>query len=89
MYDNQNLVNRSFALAGCKWLRQHGAEWPAVLQNGSGTQWLDAAVQWARSEGCTAPVVPVAVVVPIAAVPEQAADVAVPPVVAAVAIDAT
>jgi hypothetical protein len=67
-------VNRSTALAGCKWLKQHGAEWPTVLQhNSTSTQWSDAAVKWARSEGCTAPL---AAVVPVAVVPAAAGAVA-------------
>jgi hypothetical protein len=42
-------------LAAAKWLKQHGAEWPAVLCDDYGDPWLDAVVAWARSEGCTSP----------------------------------
>jgi hypothetical protein len=43
-----------FFLAAAKWLRQHGAEWPAVLKY-HGCQWKDPMLQWARLEGCTSP----------------------------------
>jgi hypothetical protein len=36
------------------WLRQQGAEWPAVLQAGF-MSWEGDALQWARDEGCTSP----------------------------------
>jgi hypothetical protein len=43
-------------LAAVQWLRQHGAEWPAVLQDCCyGDPWLDDCVAWARAEGCTSP----------------------------------
>jgi hypothetical protein len=35
-------------LAAAQWLREQGAEWPAVLQN-----WSNTAIAWARAEGCT------------------------------------
>jgi hypothetical protein len=37
-----------------QWLRQQGAQWPPVLQR-NGRLWIDAAVVWARAEGCTSP----------------------------------
>jgi hypothetical protein len=42
------------SMSAASWLRQHGAEWPAVLKFG-GTAWNADAVQWARAEGCTSP----------------------------------
>jgi hypothetical protein len=39
-------------------LRQHGAEWPAVLSFSVGSlvrQWSDESLAWARAEGCTSP----------------------------------
>jgi hypothetical protein len=48
------------SLTLAKWLRQQGAEWPAVLRvigmYDELDQWPDIAVAWARAEGCTAPV---------------------------------
>jgi hypothetical protein len=41
-----------------KFLREHGAEWPAVLVTSTGLAWSDELVQWARSEGCTSPLPP-------------------------------
>jgi hypothetical protein len=41
-------------LAAAKWLRQQGAEWPAVLRH-LNAAWRLGALQWARAEGCTAP----------------------------------
>jgi hypothetical protein len=38
-----------------KWVRQHGAQWPDVLQDIDGFPWHDSMVAWARAEGCTAP----------------------------------
>jgi hypothetical protein len=40
-------------LSIAQWLRQQGAEWPAVL--GLGHAWKGKALQWARDEGCTSP----------------------------------
>jgi hypothetical protein len=37
-------------LAAAQWLRQQGAEWPAVLQG-----WCGEMLAWARAEGCTSP----------------------------------
>jgi Ankyrin repeats (3 copies) len=45
-------ANHSLPVA--KWLRQQGAEWPAVLKFGS-LPWSADALQWARDEGCTSP----------------------------------
>eukprot|EP00953_Heterococcus_sp_UTEX-ZZ885_P000468 773-Heterococcus_DN1.PRE.2 len=43
-------------LAAVQWLRQHGAEWPAVLQDCLyGEQWDAECVRWAREQGCTSP----------------------------------
>jgi hypothetical protein len=45
-------------LATAQWLREHGAEWPAVLSmevNGEEQQWEGAVLEWARAEGCTSP----------------------------------
>jgi hypothetical protein len=39
-------------LAAAQWLRQQGAEWPAVLQFGR-ESWDTGVLQWARDEGCT------------------------------------
>eukprot|EP00953_Heterococcus_sp_UTEX-ZZ885_P031703 16610-Heterococcus_DN1.PRE.7 len=41
-------------LAAAKWLRQQGAEWPAVLKYGA-IPWSTHVLQWARDEGCTSP----------------------------------
>ena len=64
------LLNRSVRLADrqgdlvcAKWLRAHGALWPAVLScefdNDPGDlvhgDWPEVAVSWCRAEGCTAP----------------------------------
>jgi Ankyrin repeats (3 copies) len=49
-----NDAGRCNWLSIAQWLRQQGAEWPAVL----GSQWRSwrtAALQWARDEGCTSP----------------------------------
>jgi hypothetical protein len=43
-------------LAIAKWLREHGAAWPAVLKSHTGLAWSAELVQWARDEGCTSPV---------------------------------
>jgi hypothetical protein len=39
-------------LSAAQWLRQHGAEWPAVLQD-IGLFWTGDVLAWARAEGCT------------------------------------
>jgi hypothetical protein len=46
-------------LAAAQWLRQQGAEWPAVLcseHEANPVPWRDDTLEWARAEGCTAPV---------------------------------
>jgi hypothetical protein len=46
-------------LQAAQWLRQHGAQWPAVLTYGEGLnaqQWSGESLAWARAEGCTSPV---------------------------------
>jgi hypothetical protein len=43
-----------FRLGIPQWLRQQGAQWPAVLRYGN-RPWPAGAVEWARAEGCTAP----------------------------------
>jgi hypothetical protein len=42
-------------LAGAKWLRQQGAEWPAELCWGY-ELWFGDTLRWARAEGCRSPV---------------------------------
>jgi hypothetical protein len=39
-------------LVAVKWLRQQGADWPAVLQY-CGRSWCGAILLWARQQGCT------------------------------------
>ena len=41
-------------LAAAQWLRQQGAEWPAVL-NYCDLAWSGETLAWARAEGCTSP----------------------------------
>jgi hypothetical protein len=44
-------------LPAAQWLRQRGAEWPAVLryiENSTVKQWNGEALIWAREQGCTA-----------------------------------
>jgi ankyrin repeat protein len=41
-------------IVAAKWLRQQGAEWPAVLRF-SFADWSGNVLQWARAEGCTSP----------------------------------
>lgn len=53
-------VDHEMDLTCAKWLRSHGAPWPAVLScrryNGwVEHDWPELAVEWARREGCTAP----------------------------------
>jgi hypothetical protein len=45
----------SSELQGAQWLRQHGAEWPAVLATDSAVQWSADMIAWARAEGCISP----------------------------------
>jgi hypothetical protein len=45
-------------LAAAQWLRAYGAEWPHVLSAslaGALQQWPEPMIEWARAEGCTAP----------------------------------
>jgi hypothetical protein len=61
-----DLLTKSLLLAGVynqletvQWLRQRGAQWPAVLSKRVGAKlmfWKDDVLTWARVEGCTAPV---------------------------------
>jgi hypothetical protein len=47
------------SLAAAQWLRQQGAEWPAELyseQECNEGPWCGDTLEWARAEGCTAPV---------------------------------
>jgi hypothetical protein len=41
-------------LAAAQWLRQQGADWPAVLLDYN-TKWFGDVLAWARAEGCTSP----------------------------------
>jgi hypothetical protein len=42
-------------VAAAQWLRQQGAQWPAVLYfQGAQEVWNGEVLQWARAEGCTA-----------------------------------
>jgi hypothetical protein len=50
-----NLAGSCDHLDVAKWLRQQGAEWPAVLRF-DGNSWVHVMVQWARGEGCTSPI---------------------------------
>jgi hypothetical protein len=47
MLDHAGVHNK---LAATQWLRQQGAEWPAVLR-----AWPGEVLAWARAEGCTSP----------------------------------
>eukprot|EP00953_Heterococcus_sp_UTEX-ZZ885_P029603 15703-Heterococcus_DN1.PRE.3 len=46
------LAGEGGRLENCKWLRQQGAAWPQHLEG-----WPDDCVEWAREEGCDAPLV--------------------------------
>jgi hypothetical protein len=51
-----NVAGALDQLAAAQWLRQQGAEWPAVLRNEELRQsWHSATLAWARAEGCTSP----------------------------------
>jgi hypothetical protein len=59
---NAELLTDALKLAGSRnkllaaqWLRQHDAQWPAVLRHGA-QQWFGDTLVWARAEGCTSPV---------------------------------
>jgi hypothetical protein len=51
-----NVAGANGSLETAEWLRQQGAGWPAVLRYRA-RSWRGAALQWARAEGCTSPVV--------------------------------
>jgi hypothetical protein len=46
-------------LEAAQWVRERGAEWPARLhyEGTSYADWYGASLDWARAEGCTAPLV--------------------------------
>jgi hypothetical protein len=51
-------AGRAGNLAAAQWLRQQGAEWPAMLERWYDYDQLDdeiTTLAWARAEGCTAP----------------------------------
>jgi hypothetical protein len=54
-----NAAGANNKLAAAQWLRQQGAEWPAVLQYaytvGQLKQWRGSVLEWARTAGCTSP----------------------------------
>jgi hypothetical protein len=61
LLDNAELLTDALKAAGAwhqlavaQWLRQQGAQWPALLQ-AEGLEWRDELLAWARAEGCTAP----------------------------------
>ena len=50
LLDAAGIWNR---LDAAKWLRERGAEWPAVLRDSENCD--DEMIQWARQQGCTSP----------------------------------
>jgi hypothetical protein len=54
-----NVAGAFNSLTTAKWLRQQGADWPAVLQAYGGyfedDEWSGNVLTWARSEGCDSP----------------------------------
>jgi hypothetical protein len=52
-----NVAGRYNKLAAAQWLRQRGAEWPAVLGLGDEDLWPEEALTWAQAEGCTSPTI--------------------------------
>eukprot|EP00953_Heterococcus_sp_UTEX-ZZ885_P015942 8981-Heterococcus_DN1.PRE.1 len=53
-----NIAGAHNHLAATQWLREQGAEWPAVLRCGRlfcSSVWSGDLLQWARSQGCTSP----------------------------------
>jgi hypothetical protein len=54
-----NTAGEFSSLQVAQWLRQHGAEWPAVLgyddATGQYNPWKADMIAWARAEGCSAP----------------------------------
>jgi hypothetical protein len=53
--DALNTAGAGNKLQAAQWLRQLGAQWPAVLKHGA-QQWSGESLAWARAEGCTSPV---------------------------------
>jgi hypothetical protein len=55
--DALNKAGSNSQLPAAQWLRQRGAEWPAVLGYDASDlpSWSGESLAWARSEGCTAP----------------------------------
>jgi hypothetical protein len=56
--DALNCAGACDQLQTAQWLRQHGAQWPAVLSAGEeadADQWTSESLAWARAEGCTSP----------------------------------
>jgi hypothetical protein len=57
--DTLNTAGAHNKLAVAQWLRQHGAEWPAVLRSPFyNDPWHGETLAWARAEGCTSPTEP-------------------------------
>jgi hypothetical protein len=53
-----NLAGVHNRLQAAQWLREHGAQWPAVLSHTvlfCTMQWSVEMIAWARAEGCTSP----------------------------------
>jgi Ankyrin repeats (3 copies) len=53
-----NIAGAHNKLAVAQWLREQGAEWPAVLRyttQHEDAPWRGDTLAWARAEGCTAP----------------------------------
>jgi hypothetical protein len=61
MQDADSALNRAGArghMRAAQWLRQRGAEWPAVLTDYEELfeeVWDGESLAWARAEGCTSP----------------------------------
>ena len=61
--DSITHVTQASNLISAKWLRDHSADWPAVLEcfhvdenyDSLRQDWPEVAVRWCRAEGCTAP----------------------------------
>jgi hypothetical protein len=56
--DALNCASAFGQLQAAKWLRQHGAQWPAVLrhtEHGFVMEWRGESLAWAKAEGCTSP----------------------------------
>jgi hypothetical protein len=52
--DSLQIAGAQGHLAIALWLRQRGAEWPAILKYDD-IPWQGEVLEWARAEGCTAP----------------------------------